>query len=94
VTTLPERHDMVRTGFTETGAEEWQCPTCGRRMLMRWPPHFETLVLETGDAAAVHGGAKGGVLLHGVDVTQVPGVPDDEQQWLRDNGIDWDGLAS
>jgi len=63
-------------------------------MLMRWPPHFETLVLETGDAAAVHGGAKGGALLHGVDVTQVPGVPDDEQQWLRDNGIDWDGLAS
>jgi hypothetical protein len=85
---------MVRTGLTETGAEEWLCPACGRRMLMRWPPHFETLVLESGDSTAVHGGAKGGALMPAVDMTQVPRVPADEQQWLRQNGIDWDGLAS
>jgi hypothetical protein len=90
---------MVLAGQTESGAEEWNCPECGRRMLMRWPPNFESLVLDVGDPSAQHTGAKGGALMGRANVasapsTEVPEVPDEEQQWLRRNGIDWDGLAS
>ncbi len=87
---------MVLTGLAESGAEEWLCPACGRRMLMRWPPHFDALVLEGGDPTVPHAGAKGGALMREAGVAQVPSadVPVGEQQWLRSNGIDWDGMAS
>jgi len=87
---------MVLAGLAESGAEEWLCSVCGRRILMRWPPRFETLVLEDGDLTAAHVGAKGGALMREVEVAQVPSanVPADEQEWLRSNGIDWDSLAS
>jgi hypothetical protein len=90
---------MFLTGRTESGTEEWQCPECGRRMFMRWPPNFESLVLDEGDPSALHAGAKGGALMGGVNVASepaagLPEVPEMEQQWLRRNGIDWDGLAS
>ena len=87
---------MVLTGVTESGAEEWLCPACQRRMLLRWRPHFETLVLEHGDASAVHAGSKGGVALHaeGAVSPPGPGLSASEQRWLSSNGIDWDGLAS
>jgi hypothetical protein len=91
-----QQHHMVLAGRTESGAEEWNCPECGRRMLLRWPPNFESLVLDVGDASAQHTGAKGGVLMGRAHVASAPSteVPDEEQQWLRRNGIDWDGLAS
>jgi len=87
---------MVLAGRTESGAEEWVCPTCGRRMLMRWPPRFEKIVLEDGDSSAVHAGAKGGVLMRKAEVTQAVSidVTDGELQWLRGNGIDWDDVAN
>jgi hypothetical protein len=85
------RHTMTLNGTTETGAEEWICPTCGRRMLLRWPPNYEKLVLEHGDDAVVHVGGKGGLRVGKAEVTPAaePDVPAGEQQWLRDNGIDW-----
>jgi hypothetical protein len=46
---------MVRT--EESGLEEWACPTCGRRMLLRWPPHYEKRIVEPGDARACHVGS-------------------------------------
>jgi hypothetical protein len=87
---------MVLAGLAESGAEEWLCSVCERRMLMRWSPRFERLVLEEGDPAATHTGAKGGALMRGAAVTQVPptDVPADEQRWLRSNGIVWDDPAS
>lgn len=93
---MAEWHDMVRTGLEESGAEEWLCPVCGRRMLMKWRPRFERLVLEDGDPTAMHAGAKGGALMRTADVAQEPSteVPASEQLWLRNNGIDWDGIAS
>lgn len=87
---------MVLTGLTESGAEEWQCPLCQRRMLLRWRPHFEALVLEHGDSNAMHTGSKGGARLRtdGAAPAPSPGPSASEKQWLRSNGIDWDGLAS
>jgi hypothetical protein len=95
VSTVPARHEMIHTGSAESGAEEWACPTCGRRMLLRWPPNYEKLILEHGDEAAIHVGGKGGLRVGHIDVAPatVGEEPEAEQQWLRDNGIDWDASA-
>ena len=87
---------MILTGHAESGAEEWACPTCGRRMLLRWPPHYEKLVLEHGDDTVVHVGGKGGLRVDEAVVTQAPqlDVPSAERQWLREHGIDWDGESA
>jgi hypothetical protein len=93
---VPARHEMILTGSGESGAEEWVCPTCGRRMLLRWPPHYEKLILEHGDEAAIHVGGKGGLRVGQVAVAPAPvtAVPEAERQWLQDNGIDWDGASA
>ena len=93
---MPARHEMLPTGSGESGAEEWACPTCGRRMLLRWPPNYEKLVLERGDEAAIHVGGKGGLRVGQIAVAPatVGEVPQAEQQWLRDNGIDWDDASA
>jgi hypothetical protein len=82
---------MILSGSVESGAEEWACPTCGRRLLLRWPPHYEKLVLEHGDEAAIHVGGKGGLRPGQITVAPAPAgeVPMAEREWLRDNGIDW-----
>jgi hypothetical protein len=85
---------MMLVGKTESGAERWDCPECGRSMLMRWPPRFESRVVEEGDTSVAHRGVKGGVQMGRVEVEGTPlRVADDEEQWLRENGIDWDGAA-
>jgi hypothetical protein len=101
---------MILTGNGESGAEEWVCPTCGRRMLLRWPPNYEKLILEHGDEAAIHVGGKGGLQVGQVAIAPAPmgekpvgeaslgevadEVPEAERRWLRDNGIDWDGASA
>lgn len=54
-----ERHTMVRVNKSEEGAEEWYCPTCGRRFLMQWPPNYKRTILEPGDESVTHVGGKG-----------------------------------
>jgi len=55
---MQERHEMAHTGHVESGAEEWFCSICGRRMLMRWEPESDTLVFEFGGDTAVHYGTR------------------------------------
>lgn len=43
-----ERHEMKLEATYPTGAEEWYCPTCGRRFLMQWPPHDKRIMMERG----------------------------------------------
>jgi len=52
------RHEMVLETAHPSGAEEWYCPTCGRRLTITWQPWKKT-VLEPGDIYAAHGGSKG-----------------------------------
>lgn len=89
---MRERHEMILQGHVDSGAEEWSCPSCGRRMLMRWTPEFDTLLLEHGDDTAVHFGAKGAFRLNDVVVTPepAPAASTSETQWLRSQGIDWE----
>jgi hypothetical protein len=85
------QHTMMRTRSTESGAEEWRCPHCGRRLLLQWRP-FEKVVLEPGDERVQHIGAKGGVGVGMVDVPSSPvALPEDQVRWLAENGISWNG---
>ncbi|MFB4310185.1 hypothetical protein [Actinomadura sp. GTD37] len=47
-------HEMRMTRNAQSGLEEWACPTCGRRILLRWPPHYTKHVLDAGDEEACH----------------------------------------
>lgn len=60
--------DLVRN--YPNGAEEWVCPTCGRRFLMQWTPEFRRIVLEPGDDLASHTGGKGGIVMGSMQVSQ------------------------
>jgi hypothetical protein len=53
-----QRHEMVLVITHSSGAEEWYCPTCGRRMTITWQP-WKKNILEPGDIYAAHGGSKG-----------------------------------
>jgi hypothetical protein len=83
-------HEMVLSGIAESGAEEWACPNCEWRILLRWPPECEVLVLDRGDESVSHVGGKNGVRVGPVEVTPVRRqIADRDRQWLRDNGIHW-----
>ena len=59
-----ESHEMRLEKVHPSNAEEWFCPTCGRRFLMHWQPEcdrLDILVLEAGDDQANHVGSTGGL---------------------------------
>lgn len=93
---MQQRHEMVLVETRESGVEEWMCPNCGRRVLLRWPPNYEKFVLDHGDESATHGGGKGGVrvgqvMVNPVDMGDIEAL---EHDWLSDHGIDWEGPAA
>jgi hypothetical protein len=82
---------MIHVDTTPSGAYEWSCTQCSRRILLRWPPHYEKLVLDRGDDSVPHAGGTGGLQVGVVDVTPRPPTPGEQDHaWLNDNGIDWD----
>lgn len=99
-----QQHEMYLEKTHLSGAEEWRCPVCGRRMLINWKPKFSKIVLEVGDNYAVHSGGKGGLRIGSiqarpVDVLDMEGESqsgiDDFRlepwiQWL--DAIDFDNL--
>lgn len=90
---MAERHDMVRVGRDQAGAEEWSCPRCGRRMLLKWPPpRFEVTILAEGDSSASHIGTKASVPAEAPSWELT--MSDDELVWLRDHGIEWNDQAN
>jgi hypothetical protein len=67
-----EHHEMVLETTHSSGAEEWFCPTCGRRFLMQWPPAYKKIILEAGDEEALHSGNKGGLRIgHDITVSEI-----------------------
>lgn len=60
---------MVFLGANEDGEQELYCPICGRRLLVKWPPNYQKIVLEPGDINAVHSGGTGGLSVHAPRVT-------------------------
>ena len=51
-----EKHQMILNRTYADGSQEWGCPTCGRRLLLQWPPARRRVVLEAGDESAEHDG--------------------------------------
>jgi len=93
---VSEQHEMILRGCVESGAQEWFCPTCGRRELLQWPPSYERVVHQADVLTAIHFGAKDGVPVSAITDQQPLGsdVPPAERQWLWDIGIDWAGLSA
>ncbi|MFG2089406.1 MULTISPECIES: hypothetical protein [unclassified Spirillospora] len=50
-------HEMRMIQTAQSGHEEWACTTCGRRILLRWPPHYDKRIIEPGDEKACHVGS-------------------------------------
>ena len=63
-----QRHEMVLETTHPSGAEEWSCPTCGRRFLLSWPPNYQRIVLNVGDELASHSGGTGGLSMSRLQV--------------------------
>jgi DNA-directed RNA polymerase subunit RPC12/RpoP len=85
---------MVRVARAESGEEEWSCPRCGRRMLLRWPPpRFEVTILAEGDSSASHIGTKASVPPEQASSWDIT-MSHDELVWLHDHGIEWNDRAS
>ena len=91
----PVRHEMVLAERLPSGAEEWWCPSCGRSLVMRWPPCYEKVVLSEGDPSAVHVGGAPGKPEPGVEPVVEAVEPGQKWlAWLHDNGIDWESPAA
>ncbi len=93
-----ETHVMLHEGKLETGEDQFYCPTCGRRLLLQWPPNYKKTVLEPGDEYAMHSAGKGGLQMGSAHITQEPELSADDDrrlsQWTAwlDN-LDFSGLT-
>ena len=66
---MNQQHELILEKTHPSGAEDWYCPTCGRRMSITWHP-WKRIVLEQGDFYAAHSASKGGLRLGPIGVTQ------------------------
>ena len=66
---MDQQHEMVLENTHSSGAEEWYCPTCGRRMAITWEP-WKKIVLVPGDIYAAHSGSKGGLRMGSFQASQ------------------------
>lgn len=54
-----EMHELYLSQVYPSGAEEWYCPTCGRRLIVEWREGFEsTVIINYGNKDAVHTGTR------------------------------------
>lgn len=83
-----ESHEMILQTEYETGAEEWWCPTCGRRFVAQWAPKYKKIVLSEGNNQALHGGGKGGLQVLSVDFAEPGTVAQEAQQAARNSSSD------
>jgi len=56
-------HKMVLAKTYASGAEEWYCPTCGRRFIVQWAPEYQKAILELGDESVIHNTGKGAMII-------------------------------
>jgi hypothetical protein len=50
---MSEQHEMILEETYPSGAQEWYCPLCERRLLvMNWHPDARQLILNLGDEAS------------------------------------------
>lgn len=80
-----QQHEMVLEKTHPSGAEEWYCPTCERRMTITWQP-WKKIILEPGDIYAAHGGSKGILKIGPLHINQENevGPPSDPEPSVED----------
>jgi len=89
------QHEMNLEATYPSGAEEWYCPTCGRRILLRLPPNNEMIIVEPGDQSASHSGSIGGLRIGPLQVAHREGDQVSEESlgpWIRalkDLDLNW-----
>lgn len=64
-----EKHTMILKQEFPDGSQEWECPKCGRRFIMQWPPNYKRTILEQGDDSALHAGGTGGLVMGDSEMT-------------------------
>lgn len=89
---LSTPHEMTRTKTLEQGVEEWSCTECSRRLLLRWPPAFEKVVLDRGDEWAAHVGGSSGLHITAANVAspERAALRASDRNWLAAQGITWE----
>ena len=91
-----QRHEMILEKTHPSGADEWYCPTCGRRMLLNCPgPGL--VILDLGDVYVWHKGSKNSLPIEPDQATQVEEDEISEERlrpWLKAlEEIDLDDLG-
>ncbi len=81
------RHKMELVETYSSGAEEWHCPTCGRRLLMQWPPAYKKIVMEPGDEYAIHNASKGGPEFGNVQAAQPESELEPEPELAAEDSV-------
>jgi hypothetical protein len=75
-----EHHTMELVQTHKSGADELYCPTCGRRILLQWPPNYKKVVLVEGNDRAIHSGSTGGLELNAPQLTKTVDSPFTRQE--------------
>ena len=76
------QHEMVLKQIYTSGAEDWYCPTCGRRFIIQWPPNYKKVILEAGDEYASHTGAKRGSMIGDPHSSEEDAYLDPWREWM------------
>ena len=90
-----QNHEMQLETEHASGAEEWYCPTCGRRFLLNMPPEYRKIILDSGDESATHSGSKGGLRMGSIQIgkPEEPALPEEIvatlEKILKDFDLDY-----
>ena len=79
-----EHHVMEYVQTHASGEDEMYCPTCGRRVLIQWPPDYRKTVLDAGDEFATHSGGTGGLSVGAAEISQGSGLSTSDEARLQD----------
>ena len=81
-------HEILVVKKHDTGAEEWFCPTCGRRFIVQWAPEYQCIILNVGDEIAIHNIGRGAlvVLNHSIEANDSSLAP--FADWISQLDID------
>lgn len=80
-----ERHEMQLQQRFPSGAQEWLCPACKRRVVIEHGANrVKIITLESGDEHAVHSTSTGGLRVAASQARESDGSPGpDRSGWLH-----------
>jgi hypothetical protein len=80
-----ERHEMQLQQSFPSGAQEWLCTTCKRRVVIEHGANrVKIIALESGDERAIHSTSTGGLRVAASRARESDGAPDpDRSGWLH-----------